>query len=60
MYKVNLQKQIQNPYKVNWRLYVSIGGLSVLAMVIAIAWDNYASCILSGTMYSGSVVKTKI
>lgn len=50
MYKVNLQKQIQNPYKVNWRLYVSIGGLSVLAMVIAIAWDNYATCILSGTM----------
>lgn len=42
-----MKKHINNPYKVNWKMYSLIGGISVLIMIVAVVWNNYTENIIS-------------
>lgn len=42
-----MEKHINNPYKVNWKLYGLIGGISVIIMIIAVIWNKCTSSIIS-------------
>ena len=35
-----MKKHILNPYKLNWKMYGLIGGISVLVMIFAVSWNN--------------------
>ena len=41
-----MKKHIGNPYKVNWKMYNLICGMSILMMIFAVYWNNSTkSCI---------------
>lgn len=42
-----MKKHILNPYKVNWKMYGLIGGISVLVMIFAVSWNNDTNSSIS-------------
>lgn len=42
-----MKKHINNPYKVNWKMYGLIGGISVLIMVVAVSWNHFTTSVIS-------------
>lgn len=37
-----MKRQINNPYKMNWKMYGLIGGISMLVMITAVVWNEIA------------------
>lgn len=42
-----MKKHIHNPYKVNWKMYGLIGGISIFAMVAAVVQNNVTHDLIS-------------
>lgn len=42
-----MQKHIHNPYKVNWKMYGLIGGISILVMIVAVVQNNTSHDLIS-------------
>ena len=42
-----MKRHINNPYKVNWKMYGLIGGISVLIMIISVVQNNLTSNSIS-------------
>ena len=42
-----MKKHIHNPYKVNWKMYGLIGGISILVMVAAVVQNNATHDLIS-------------
>ena len=42
-----MKRHINNPYKMNWKMYGLIGGISVLIMIIAVIWDDFTGSLIS-------------
>ena len=42
-----MKRHINNPYKMNWKMYSLIGGISVLVMIIAVVCNDIAYSLVS-------------
>lgn len=42
-----MKRQISNPYKLNWKMYSLIGGISAIIMVVAVVWNVNAKDVVS-------------
>lgn len=42
-----MKRHINNPYKVNWKMYCLIGGIATLVMIIAVCWNHSTSSAIS-------------
>lgn len=42
-----MKRHINSPYKVNWKMYGLIGGISTLIMIIAVVCNNHSCSIIS-------------
>ena len=42
-----MKRHINNPYKMNWKMYGLIGGISVLIMIIAVIWNAITDSLIS-------------
>lgn len=42
-----MRKHINNPHKLNWKMYSLIGGISVLIMIVAVIWNDCTENIIS-------------
>ena len=42
-----MKRHINNPYKMNWKMYSLIGGISLLVMVTAVIWNDITGSIIS-------------
>lgn len=42
-----MRKHINNPHKVNWKMYGFIGGISLLTMFVAVVWHDCTQNIIS-------------
>ena len=42
-----MKRHINNPYKVNWIMYISIGGISVLIMICSVWWNRCTNSSVS-------------
>lgn len=41
-----MERHIDNPYKVNWKMYGLIGGVSAIIMIFAVAWNKCTNSII--------------
>lgn len=41
-----MERHINNPYKLNWKIYVLIGGISAVIMSIAVVWYDRTDCLV--------------
>lgn len=42
-----MKRHIENPYKMNWKMYGLIGGISLLIMTIAVIWNTITHSVVS-------------
>ena len=42
-----MKRHINNPYKMNWKMYSLIGGISVLIMIIAVICNDITNSLIS-------------
>lgn len=45
--KLNLKRHINSPYKMNWKMYGLIGGMSLLLMIFAVIWNDITESLIS-------------
>lgn len=42
-----MKRHINNPYKMNWKMYGLIGGISLLIMIVAVIWNTITHSVIS-------------